>query len=92
MILEFKGKAPEIHESSYVAPNSTLIGNLTVGEKCMVLFGAVVRADMNSISIGPKCCIQENAVVHAANDKIVFEQYLAKYLNFTLNPCSFIHP
>ncbi|MDY6864544.1 MAG: gamma carbonic anhydrase family protein [Halobacteriota archaeon] len=73
MILEFKGKTPEIHESSYVAPNSTLIGNLTIAEKCMVLFGAVVRADMNSVSIGPKCCIQENAVVHAANDKIVFE-------------------
>ncbi|MDY6933276.1 MAG: gamma carbonic anhydrase family protein [Spirochaetota bacterium] len=73
MMFEFQGNSPQVHDSCYIAPNSTLVGNLTLAEECIVLFGAVLRADMGSIIIGPKCCIQENAVIHAANEEIRFE-------------------
>jgi len=64
IIKEFRGNSPEIDESAYVADNAVIIGDVTIGKKSSVWFGAVLRGDSDSIKIGRRSNIQDNAVVH----------------------------
>ena len=48
----------------FIAPNATVIGNVTLGDEVSVWFGAVLRADADEINIGSRTNIQDNAVVH----------------------------
>ncbi|HJJ56031.1 MAG TPA: gamma carbonic anhydrase family protein [Methanocorpusculum sp.] len=49
---------------TFIAPTATVIGDVTIGTDSTVLFGAVIRADMASITIGNRTNIQDNAVIH----------------------------
>lgn len=51
-------------ESVFVVPNATVIGNVTLGNDVSVWFGAVLRADGDTINIGSRTNIQDNAVIH----------------------------
>lgn len=62
---EFEGKKPQLKSSSFVHPDSVLIGDVRVGEKCFIGAGAVLRGDYGSIVIGNGSNVQENCVVHA---------------------------
>jgi len=57
--------APAVPASAYVAPNASLIGKVSLGEKASVWFGAVLRADNEPITLGAGSNVQENAVLHA---------------------------
>lgn len=57
-------KAPQKGKEVFIAPNATVIGNVTLGDESSVWFGAVLRADSDKISIGNRTNIQDNAVVH----------------------------
>jgi carbonic anhydrase/acetyltransferase-like protein (isoleucine patch superfamily) len=50
----------------FAAGNATIIGNVTVGEKVGIWFGAVIRADKDRIVIGDRSNIQDNCVVHTS--------------------------
>jgi len=63
MLLEHRGKRPHIHESAYIAPTATICGDVTIGENCSVLFGAILSAEGGPIKIGAYCIIMENAVI-----------------------------
>lgn len=65
MLMEHLGESPKVHESAYIAPNATLCGDVTVGENCRVLFGAVLTAEGGPIELGSDTIIMENAVVRA---------------------------
>jgi len=64
IIKEFRDNSPEIDESAYIADNAVIIGDVTIGKKSSVWFGAVLRGDSDSIKIGRRSNIQDNAVVH----------------------------
>ncbi len=65
IILEVNGRRPQIHESAFVAPNATLIGDVTVSERANIWFGAVLRADQGfPIFVGARTSVQDNAVIH----------------------------
>jgi carbonic anhydrase/acetyltransferase-like protein (isoleucine patch superfamily) len=66
MRIEHQKKQPQIHESAYVAPNAVICGDVTVGENCRVLFGAVLVAQGGPVVIGSHCIIMENAVIRGA--------------------------
>jgi carbonic anhydrase/acetyltransferase-like protein (isoleucine patch superfamily) len=55
---------PKIHQSSYIAPNAIIIGNVTIGKSCGVYPHAVIRGDENSIVIGDGSNIQDCCVIH----------------------------
>ena len=57
-------KTPRIHPSVFVAPNATVLGNITIGEHSSVFFGAVIRDEHASVSIGARTNIQDNCVLH----------------------------
>jgi carbonic anhydrase/acetyltransferase-like protein (isoleucine patch superfamily) len=65
LILPYGDKVPHVAADAYIAPNATLIGDVTIGEGASVWFGAVLRGDDESITVGPRSNIQDNAVVHA---------------------------
>lgn len=64
MIGSFKGKSPEIDESCFIAENSTIVGDVKIGEKTSVWYGAVIRADMAPVIIGKNSNVQDNCVIH----------------------------
>lgn len=64
IIKEVRGKKPSIPADCYVAENATIVGDVSLGEKCSVWFNAVIRGDVNFISIGNKVNIQDGAVIH----------------------------
>jgi len=56
--------APQIADSAFVAPESTLIGNVVLGERASVWPGAVLRGDNEPIVVGDATSVQEGAVLH----------------------------
>jgi len=48
----------------FKADNATVIGNVTLGNRVGIWFGAVIRADKDRITIGDRSNIQDNCVVH----------------------------
>lgn len=63
MRIEHLGRSPRVHESAYVAPNATICGDVTIGEECRILFGAILVAEGGPILLGSQCIVMENAVV-----------------------------
>ena len=64
-IYEFNGKRPAISPDAFVHPDAILIGDVIIAEGCMIAPGAVLRADIGTISIGACTSIQDNVVIHA---------------------------
>jgi carbonic anhydrase/acetyltransferase-like protein (isoleucine patch superfamily) len=65
MIVEHRGRVPEVDPSAYVAPNAVLCGDVRVGPDARVLFGAVVTAEDGRVEIGARCVVMENALIRA---------------------------
>ena len=63
-VLSYKGKKPSIGSGSFVAENSTIVGNVIIGESSSVWYGASLRAESDFIKIGNRSNIQENCVLH----------------------------
>jgi len=61
-------KTPDVAKAFFIAANATVIGDVTLGAKTSVWYGAVLRGDINSIEIGEGSNIQDLAVVHLADD------------------------
>ena len=57
-------KHPHIDPSAFIAPNATVLGDVTIAADCGVFFGAVIRGDREPISIGWGSNIQDNCVLH----------------------------
>lgn len=55
---------PEIHQSSYIAESSIIIGNVKIGKNCGIFPNAVIRGDQNSIYIDDGTNIQDCCVIH----------------------------
>lgn len=54
-----------IGKGSWIAPNATVRGDVAIGELSTILFGAVVRGDVERIEIGACTNIQDLACLHA---------------------------
>ena len=61
----FDNNTPEIKETSFIAPNASLIGRVKIGENSSVWFNTVLRGDMENISIGDESNIQDLSMGHA---------------------------
>jgi carbonic anhydrase/acetyltransferase-like protein (isoleucine patch superfamily) len=64
MIIEINGKRPKVADDAFVAPTAVLIGDVVVEAGASIWWGAVIRADWNSIRVGPRTSVQDNCVVH----------------------------
>jgi len=55
---------PVIPASCYIAPEATIIGQVTLGERVTVMSSAVIRGDNEPVVIGDDSNIQEGCVLH----------------------------
>lgn len=69
LILPVEGKEPQWGEDCYIAENSTIVGDVIMGDQCSVWFGTVVRGDVNYIRIGNRVNIQDGAIIHCTYQK-----------------------
>jgi carbonic anhydrase/acetyltransferase-like protein (isoleucine patch superfamily) len=56
---------PVAAESAFIAPGAVLIGRVTVSAQASIWYGAVLRADHDSIFVGERSNIQDGCVLHA---------------------------
>jgi len=69
MIYSLKERTPEFKGDNYfIAENASLIGSVILEDNVSIWFGAVLRADANTIKIGENSNIQDNCVLHVDNE------------------------
>jgi carbonic anhydrase/acetyltransferase-like protein (isoleucine patch superfamily) len=69
LIKSCRGNTPEIPNSCWLAENSTIVGDVKMGEDCSIWFNTVIRGDVNSISLGNNVNIQDGSVLHCTFEK-----------------------
>ena len=67
-IVELGGVRPTIGEDVWLAPTAVLVGDVRVGDRANIWFGAVLRGDSSRIEIGAGTSVQDNAVIHCAQE------------------------
>jgi len=65
MIADLGNRRPQVADDCFVAPNATVVGDVTMEAGSSVWFGAVVRGDVEKIHIGTNSNVQDCAVLHA---------------------------
>ena len=69
-IRKFKGIKPNIHEKAYVDENSTVIGDVTIGEESSIWPQTVIRGDVQKVIIGKRTNVQDGSILHVTSDNI----------------------
>ena len=64
-IMALDDDVPEVAADAWVAPNATIIGNVSIEDRATVWYGAVLRGDLNRIRIGAYSNVGDNTVIHA---------------------------
>ena len=67
-IVELDGVAPTLGDDVFLAPTAVLVGDVRVGDRANIWFGAVLRGDSSHIEIGEESSIQDNVVIHCAKN------------------------
>ena len=57
--------APQLGPGAWAAPSADLIGDVRLGVRASVWFGAVIRADNTPIIIGDESNVQDGAIGHS---------------------------
>ena len=71
MLIKVNNKFPTIEDNTYIAPTSSVIGDVSLKSLSSIWFGAVVRADNGSIKIGERTNIQDNSVIHSDDNTTI---------------------
>ncbi|MBY3988596.1 gamma carbonic anhydrase family protein [Rhodococcus fascians] len=64
-VLISEDSRPSVDSSAWVASPAVVVGNVTIGPRASVWYGAVVRGDGDSITISAGSNIQDGCVVHS---------------------------
>ncbi|MDH4261738.1 MAG: gamma carbonic anhydrase family protein [Spirochaetia bacterium] len=78
MLYKIENKTPEIHETAFIAPDASLIGEITIGEGSSVWFNCTIRGDGFPVHIGKFSNVQDNSVIHVTTNKYpsIIEDYV----------------
>lgn len=89
MLIPFKDKKPNVHETVFLAPGSYVIGDVQVGKETSIWFNAVLRGDEDAIIIGDRCSVQDNATIHLfEGSPVVVEDEVTVGHNVILHGCT----
>ena len=64
MFYNLKDKKPQNLGENWVAPNATIIGDVSLEKNSSVWFNAVLRGDIENIQIGEGSNVQDGCVLH----------------------------
>ena len=65
MIIKHRGAEPRMDETVFVAPTAVICGNVRVGPRARVMYGAIIDSEASAVEIGSCSIICENAVIRA---------------------------
>jgi carbonic anhydrase/acetyltransferase-like protein (isoleucine patch superfamily) len=68
MIIPYRGRWPEVHETAFVAPSADLVGDIRIGAQSSIWFQCVLRGDVGTIRVGNRSSVQDQTVVHSTRD------------------------
>ena len=64
-LYDIDGQLPQLADEAWVAPSADLIGDVRLGARASVWFGAVIRADNTPIVLGEESNFQDGAIGHS---------------------------
>lgn len=64
-LYQLDGTSPSLESGAWVAPSADLIGDVRLGLRASVWFGAVIRADNTPIILGEETNFQDGAIGHS---------------------------
>ena len=64
MFYDLEDKKPKNSGENWVAPNATIIGDVTLEKNSSVWFNAVIRGDNENIHVGEGSNVQDGSVLH----------------------------
>jgi len=64
-LYEIDGLAPSLGQGAWVAPSADLIGDVRLGARASIWFGAIIRADNTPILLGEESNFQDGAIGHS---------------------------
>ena len=64
LIVSIRGHAPQLHAESWVAPNASVIGKVSLAARVSVWYAATLRAEAEQIEVGFGTNIQDGVTVH----------------------------
>ncbi|NNC48828.1 MAG: gamma carbonic anhydrase family protein [Sphingomonas sp.] len=64
-LYQLDGSSPSLGSGAWVAPSADLIGDVRLGQRANVWFGAVIRADNTPIILGEETNFQDGAIGHS---------------------------
>jgi carbonic anhydrase/acetyltransferase-like protein (isoleucine patch superfamily) len=65
MLIRHRGREPMVDPSAFVAPTATLVGDVRVGPRARVMYGAVLDAEASRVEVGECAIICEHVVLRA---------------------------
>jgi carbonic anhydrase/acetyltransferase-like protein (isoleucine patch superfamily) len=65
MLIRHRGAEPAVDKTAWVAPSATLVGDVRIGPRTRIMYGAVLDAEGAHIEIGSACVVAEHAVLRA---------------------------
>lgn len=68
-VMTVRGFTPKIGENCFLAPNSTVVGDVVLGNDVSIWFNAILRGDVHHIRIGDKTNIQDGTMIHGTYNK-----------------------
>ncbi|MCA0984470.1 gamma carbonic anhydrase family protein [Halobacillus yeomjeoni] len=69
MICEYKGKRPQIDPTAFIAEDTVITGDVTIGKKSSVWFKTVIRGDVAPVRVGDEVNIQDLSLLHQSPDQ-----------------------
>ncbi len=84
------GLSPTVSpHTAFVAPNASVIGDVSLGQNSSVWYGATVRGDVHKITIGENTAIMDRAVIHVAKIQGDFPSIIGNHV--TVGPGAIVH-
>ena len=65
ILITHRGRSPRVDPTAYVAPTATLVGDVRIGPRVRVMYGAVLDAEDSHIEVLEASVICEQAVLRA---------------------------
>jgi carbonic anhydrase/acetyltransferase-like protein (isoleucine patch superfamily) len=74
MFYPYKGMIPKIAQSTFIADDAVVTGDVIIGEDCSLWFHTVIRGDVAPTVIGNRVNIQDNSILHQSpNNPLIIE-------------------
>ena len=81
MLIKHRGFSPNIDPTVYLAPNAVVTGNVSVGPRSRIMYGAVLDSEASNIKVGECTIVCENAVLRAtASGDVDYPVFIGKHV------------